>query len=196
MLCLCLDFRLSVCDIRLILPSALFNFLHDEGHYVLSILAGAETCIISELLSEFVGDTRAAAGKDYLVTETFSFKEFFHLCKLDDVDILLGYCLGYEDSISVNFLCLCDEFFARNLGTHVVRYYVLESLKTEVTVEALHLYDSIDTYRMSVRLDGSTYYDDISSDVLADPFAALHTVHNGTFYLRNVDRGVIDRLLS
>ena len=196
MLCLCLDFRLSVCDIRLILPSALFNFLHDEGHYVLSILAGAETCIISELLSEFVGDTRTAAGKDDLVTESFSFEEFFHLGELNDVDILLGYCLGYEDSISVNFLCLCDEFFARNLGTHVVGNYVLESLKTEVTVEALHLDDSVDTYCMSVGFDGSADYYDVSSDMLADPFAALYTVHNGTFYLRNVDRGVVDRLLS
>ena len=187
---------LSVSNVRLILPAALLYFLHDEGHYVLSILAGAETCIISELLSEFVGDTGTAAGKDDLVTETFSFEEFFHLCKLDDVDILLGYCLGYEDSISVNFLCLCDEFFARNLGTHVVRNYVLESLKTEVTVEALHLDDSVDTYCMSVGFDGSADYYDVSSDVLADPLAALYTVHNGSFYLRNVDGCIVDGLLS
>ena len=72
---------------------------------------------------------------------------------------------------------------------------MLESLKTEVSVEALHLDDSVDTYSMSVGLDGSTYYGDVSSDVFADPFAALNTVHNGTFYLRYVDSGVVDGLL-
>ena len=111
------------------------------------------------------------------------------------MDILLGYSLGNQDSVCVYFLSLSNELFARNLGTHVVRNYVLESLKTEVSVEALHLNDSVDTYGMSVGFDGSAYYYDVSADVLADPLAALYTVHNGSFYLRNVDSCEVDGLL-
>ena len=61
-----------------------------------------------------------------------------------------------------------------------------------MTVEALHLNDRVDTYGMRVGFDGSADHNDISADVFADPLAAFHTIHDGTFYLRNLDRGIVD----
>ena len=73
---------------------------------------------------------------------------------------------------------------------------MLESLKTEVSVEALHLDDSVDTYSVCVRLDGGANNCDVTANVLFDPLAALHTVHNGSFYLGNLDGRIVDGLLS
>ena len=53
-----------------------------------------------------------------------------------------------------------------------MRIYILKSFQTEVTVEALHLNDCVDTYSMRVRFDGCTYNGDISAYVFANPFAA------------------------
>jgi len=73
---------------------------------------------------------------------------------------------------------------------------MFESFQTEVTVEALHLDDCVDTYGMSIGFDGSSNYNDVSADVFANPFTAFNTIHNSTFYLWNLDCCVVDGCLS
>ena len=117
---------------------------------MLGIFSRSESCVISKLLSQLMGNPRAAAGEDYLISEALGFNQFFHLGELFDVDVFLSYCLGNKDSVSVYLFSLGYQFLTRNLGTHVVCNYILESFQTEVTMEALHLDYGIDTYCMSV----------------------------------------------
>ena len=47
-------------------------------------------------------------------------------------------------------LRVSDELFVRNLGSVVVGFDAFVSLQAEVTVEALHVHDGVDTYGVGV----------------------------------------------
>ena len=63
-----------------------------------------ETGIEAQLLRQLVGNTGTAAQQQHVVADTFRFAQLYHVGEVLDVNVLLGYGLGHQQHIRMDFL--------------------------------------------------------------------------------------------